>query len=771
VTQREFPSPDVTGTPPRYLDLMFACRDRLAEQLSSLLQRWLAQLDNIILKVAENAETDAFRSHCLEVMHEMLRKRSWLEQAFSQRLNAGFDDFIYGRGYSPAGTIRTPTADQLALVDKEDQEISLALANAVHNANANCALQLYTLSHRLALVNGGSRLGEFSPALPACPAQIGDAFRAALMSVDFPVHFRIRIALVKAFDQCVLRETGKLYDEFNERLVWADILPNLALGAVQSGGERADRPDTVAAPAAEQKAFDGDAGDEEPVSGNEIFQEIRAVLARRRPGPPDAGARPSQPANAGDRISSAALISLLDSLKSAPAANSPPAGTPGFGQPSLESIKDAYHEQLAKLTELVKQQRMSAADADIIDLVGMLFDFILQDEHLPDSVKALLSQLHTPILKVAILDPKFFLRSRHPARKLLNAMAQAGALCSEEETDEHGVFAKLKWIVERILDEFEGKTEIFGGLLDDFNVFLDNFRRRTKLLEKRAVETAKGRERLREARQTVSREIVDRTWNRKLPKVAEELLMGPWANYLALVCLRHGTDSSEWQAGLSVANEVIWSVEPKVTESERATLRAKAPGLEKAIKQGLAAIGDPAIHCDRILRELSACQQALPAAESGAPPADPGRSGSGLSPDHPRPEAPPDVHRDKAIWADAGPPATSYSSLIKQAPPELLAIISQLKTIKLGTWFEFVDAKKNAKRRAKLSWYSPKTAYYIFVDQAGIQVAVKSLRALSREMREGETRILPLQKTPLMDRALESIHATLKRSEHPGSRA
>ena len=52
-----------------------------------------------------------------------------------------------------------------------------------------------------------------------------------------------------------------------------------------------------------------------------------------------------------------------------------------------------------------------------IDLVGMLFEYMLSDEHLPDSVKALLSYLHTPFLKIAFIDKDFFEQPEHPARK------------------------------------------------------------------------------------------------------------------------------------------------------------------------------------------------------------------------------------------------------------------------------------------------------------------------------------------------------------------
>ena len=67
----------------------------------------------------------------------------------------------------------------------------------------------------------------------------------------------------------------------------------------------------------------------------------------------------------------------------------------------------------------------AAADADMIDLVGMIFEHRLKDEDLPNVAKAELSRLHTPYLKVAIVDKRFFTDKTHPAHELLNTLANA----------------------------------------------------------------------------------------------------------------------------------------------------------------------------------------------------------------------------------------------------------------------------------------------------------------------------------------------------------
>lgn len=745
------------GALPRYRDVLQTCQDAIVDQFAKRFNALFAQMDNFMLGLAENAETNAARNHCFEVMHEILLRQTNIERTFSTELARGFTNFAAGKSEPLRSGGETRKVDKLSLVEKEDYEISLAYSTVLHGANTQYSAQLFALNHRLAIVNGGVKLGEYNPALPGSPAQVCDALQTALDILDIPVSHKIKIALIREFDRQVLGQAEKIYDDFNDTLIKAGILPNLSLEAI--GYKPAERQTAGAAevqvageserPGTEEAQ--GETVPEESSLDKEIFQGIQALLARRHGD--GSGSTPAQPHF---QTNFPELLATLNKLQT----SAPPFVERRSVHQSLNAVKEAFSEQLVRLADIVKEQQVNSADADIIDLVGMLFEYILNDNTLPDSVKALLSHLHTPILKVALLDKKFFFRSKHPARRLLNAMTQAGVLCNTGDNDEQGIFAKMEATVEEILQKFEDNTELFSVLLDDFNSFLDNFNRRSKIVEKRVVETAKGRERLREARQSVSQEIVDRTWNRTIPKAAEDLLMGPWANLMVLALLRNGQDSEEWKQALVVLDEVLWSIEPKESEAERQQLRDKLPRLEESIRSGLAMIGDPEVNTNCLLQELAACHEAMlngPSEKMAAKAPTPQAAPATKSPDAPR----------TVIWDDVEvePAQARPHPFMKQADPELLAIIEQLKNTKLGAWFEFTDTQKNNKLRAKLSWYSPKTSYYIFVNQAGIQLAVKSLRTLAKEMQRGETRIVPPARKPLMDRALETIHSFLGKSE------
>jgi hypothetical protein len=479
-----------------------------------------------------------------------------------------------------------------------------------------------------------------------------------------------------------------------------------------------------------------------------LFQSIRQMLA----------ARHSDQAATGSAHGGAIatdLTALLGSLNSLPL-NTVAISQIPFGQLSLDAIKAHFAEQTAQLAKLARQQNVATADMDLIDLVGLLFEFVLNDNSLPDSVKALLSHLHTPILKAAIVDRKLFFRGTHPAQRLLNALTHAGALCNGNGSDSQGIFAKIRLAVEDIVQNYEEDAELFVRVLKNFNGFMDNLKRRSQAVEKRSVESAKGRERLREARQVVSKDIVDRLWAYALPKSVVELVMGPWANLLVLTYLRNGRDSQEWTDALQVVEGIIWSVQPKTSKAEQQKLRAMLPVLEEKILAGLTLIGDPENNGKALFSAFhSECLSLLQKRVSGSP-----------EDDLPlklevRP-APPDIQSSRAVWNDIDPPIAPWEFFAQNASAGLSETVETLKSTPLGTWFEFTDLEKSAKQRAKLSWFSEKTSYYIFVDAAGIQVAVKSMRTLCNEIAKGETRIVPMTDKPFMDRALETIHVLLK---------
>ena len=84
-----------------------------------------------------------------------------------------------------------------------------------------------------------------------------------------------------------------------------------------------------------------------------------------------------------------------------------------------------------------------------------------------------------------------------------------------------------------------------------------------------------------------------------------------------------------------------------------------------------------------------------------------------------------------------------------------------LKKLKFGTWFE-LEADDGKLHRLKLSWYSPVTQKYMFVDKSGVQALVIPIELLTRQMMRGRARMLKQPTLPFVDRALDAVLSVLQ---------
>ncbi|MBX4373405.1 DUF1631 domain-containing protein, partial [Mycobacterium tuberculosis] len=75
-------------------------------------------------------------------------------------------------------------------------------------------------------------------------------------------------------------------------------------------------------------------------------------------------------------------------------------------------------------------------------------------------------------MKVAMLDRRMFVQKTHPARKLLNSLAEACEGNTGESQAERVLMGKVEEIIERLVAEFNENLAIFLTLEEEFRDFL-----------------------------------------------------------------------------------------------------------------------------------------------------------------------------------------------------------------------------------------------------------------------------------------------------------
>lgn len=755
------------GIQPRLGELAQSCRKLLMNHLAEHLGGVFGQVDDTLFECAEKAESNQLQSLLFDSMREIHKLRPQIERAYHQTIARNFSDFFDGKLKPPPGIDESP-AEQLALVQNEDYEESLQIINMASRVKARCSQPLFALEQRLALLNNGEKLQEDGN--PFGPQMIALAFREALAPCPFPL--RIKTVLYSLFDQHVMRNLDSLYAALNQRLIDAGILPNLkhsvlrspplprhtiAPGAAtEAAGQIPPGPATAPNATAAKATGARPSGEAAPSLNGPppsdpaaLLDSLSALLGEHRRHASDAplpGGTPSiasfAPRGARRTYSASELLAALNRMQRQSAAEL----AQRMRQPQrVEGLKSDLQRQLESHSHHPGQQKLSDQEANTIDLVGMLFDFILDDTCLADCYKTALSHLHTPYLKVALQDQALFTQHQHPARRLLNALAQAGVLFGSPD-DECGLLNKMRWVVERVIDGFSGDLLLFEALLEEFDEYTSTLKHKIELRERRAVEAAKGRDKLLDARLQALEVIAGCLNEREPPSIIRNFLELTWTDALVFILLRHGEHSHEWQRAGEVAEQLAWSG-TLLDEAGRERLRGLRVALLGDLRKGLQLLG--VYHEDgirRLLQDLVACQHAVQAKQP--------QLAAALNPPLPESTLGAMLGEDAAL-ATLAPPEPAPSAQIQ-------ALGDELMHIEFGTWFEF--AADGRTRLLKLSWFSPTTRNYMFVDHSGQRVAIKPLALLAGEMEQGLARIVPPERdTPLMDRALTAIYRVLQR--------
>ena len=753
------------GIQPRFGDLVQSCRKLVMNRLAEHLTGVFAQVDDTLFECAEKAENNQVQTLFFDNMREIRRQRPQIERSYHQQIAQNFSDFLDGKLIPPPSASELD-AEHMALVQNEDYEESLQVTNMVSRVKARCAQPLFALEQRLALLNNGQKLGE--DINPFGPQMIAQAFRDALTPCPFPL--RIKVILYTLFDTHVMQSLDNIYAALNQRLIDAGVLPNLKYTAQRNNppaqakatptavhtepsiaGSTSNRnsPATGQADTQRYSTDSSDLSGPPPSDPQELLGNLATLLGEHRQRDIDApllgGTRSIASFTPREATSTYSASALLDALNRMQQQSANDLSQRLHRPQQVEGLKADLQQQLEAHSELPGQQKVSDQEADVIDLVGMLFDFILDDDNLPDTCKTTLSHLHTPYLKVALQDKALFTQHHHPARRLLNAMAQAGVLYGGEG-DERGLLAKMQWVVERVIHDFFGDLQLFDGLLDEFNEFVATLRHKVELRERRAVEAAKGRDKLLGARQHAVDVIANSLTNRQPPTIIRNFLELTWADVLVFVLLRNGDQSPEWQRASEAAEQLAWSG-TLLDEADCERLQKLRVPLLEDLRKGLELLGG--YHEDgirRLLQDLVACQHAVQAKQP--------QVAARLKPTLPESPLAAMLGEDAALTTLA----PRESTLSARA----LALAKELGHIEFGTWFEFVSGDQV--RTLKLSWFSPTTRNYMFVDQSGQRVAIKPITQLATEMEQGLARIVtPERGAPLVDRALTAIYRVLQR--------
>lgn len=727
-------SPASAMQPLRLAPALVHVRDAALPPLKQALQTLFESADDTLFEMADRAATNSEQSLFFEAMRELRLKRHGIVRDFLQRYLDAFACLNqYEIGREPA--FEVPGYDNLALVQNDELEERVAVDSMVTKAMGRLGV---ALSHLTARFNTliSKKLEEKNH--PLGPQTLCEAF---LLSCGQGMDIKVKLIVLKLFDKFCLDNLDRLYADVNQLLKQAGVLPEL-----QSVLPKRPTGRSGAAPVVENAQALPAIGD---MGSDEAFGVLQQLLAQSR-----SVVRPTSTHNADALpITQQDLMRLLSHLQQ-------------------HVPVDAVAEQTADLRQQVdsllsrasaksgKTRVVGEVDDDVINLVAMLFEFILDDRTLPDSLKALIARLQIPMLKVAVLDKAFFSRTSHPARRLLNEIAAAALGWSDQDNAQRdSLYQTIEAIVQRLLNEFVDDPRIFAELLDEFTGFISAQRRRSELLEQRTRDAEEARAKTELARQHVEQALNARLLGKTLPQVVVRLVHEGWSKVLMLTCLKQGADSAVWQANLARLDELIWSVTLPEGVEARQRLRTLAPELLRSLRVGLDEAGVDSFSAHEWLglletfyrhafKRLSrqAHEHAMPEKVETEP----------VEPSPAEPAMVAVIEQLQLLSPGEQPAAVECEAEVESDQQALL----QVDNLRVGSWLEILK-EDGQKLRCKLAAWIKPTGKYIFVNRNGMKVLEKTRNSLAVEFQRGAIRLL--DDALLFDRALESVIGNLRR--------
>ena len=385
---------------------------------------------------------------------------------------------------------------------------------------------------------------------------------------------------------------------------------------------------------------------------------------------------------------------------------------------------------------------MQQADDDVMNFVGMLFDYILNDRNLAIPMKALIARLQIPIVKVSIIDKSFFEKTSHPARQLLNELSSAGiGWSSTRELKRDALYNKIESVVLRVLNGFSDNPQIFSELVKELREYITTDHKRSVVVEERVKKTEAGKAKTVGAKRAVQKLINQKASGLRLPPEIGRFISEIWSKVLVYLWVKHGTESEPWNAGLNSLDDLLWCVQPLNTIQDLELREGLAPELVSRLDQSMDQI---AVSANERHAYLGCIKKHLEQV----------------------------AKHDRAYLEDDIEPVENESfqeleeivltapddSSFETTPPEP-KYLDQILALSEGVWVE-LEKSPGERIRCKLATIVQPGDLYIFVNRRGMKVAERTRMGLAVDLKRGALTVL--HESQVFDRALQAVIGNLR---------
>jgi len=715
----------------------------VSRDIIEMLHTMFDGIDDSFFELANNAHTNNEQNQFFEAMRDIRIKRKNIEKDFTQTISRLFSK---EHVYRQAPKVEKPnfsSLEGLTLVKNDDLEEDVAITSMATKAQSNFQGPLLHFHARISKLYGANKVEDISS--PLNPKELSIGFSQACANLE--IELKERLIVYKQFDRYVLSNLNIVLEEANKTLIRLGIIPDFKTSDVR--GKQGPKSESLSSPVQHANTTSDQNQTETSINA---FPQLQTLLAnirsthnssdRNNSSSTPTPFHESQPTQL---IETKDLISLLNAIQNA-SKPSTQNQTQIKGQAKIIDI----HSELKNRINLNSQSSnknpaFNQTNDDLINLVAMLFEFILEDYNLAAPIQVLISRLQIPILKVVIKDSTFFNSSQHPARQLLNSLAKAGIGWGELQNNAHdALYEKIHQTVYKILDEFNGDISFFDTLNKEFNVFINKEDKKSKIVEQRTKEAETGQAKTKQAQRVVEAELhsISSFSTHPIPELISNILKNGWSRVMFLAFLKDEKEH-QWEKVCQTAKDLIWCLQPLTAQKDRQRWIAIAPKLLKDLKSGLEEVSYNSSSLDQTITDIRSTLTSI------------FKNANFNSTDQAVARQP---SPEKSNTSNTNESAVEKQLASKDTNQEkYLTIIEQLKP---GTWLEFTLLNGN-KYRCKLSAIISEADCFIFVNRMGLKTVEKTKTELTEDLRKKQ--VIVLEQGLMIDRALTALTSSLRK--------
>lgn len=400
------------------------------------------------------------------------------------------------------------------------------------------------------------------------------------------------------------------------------------------------------------------------------------------------------------------------------------------------------------------------------EVVRLMLENLMQDSRMLPAVRQNLKALEPVLLRLSYTDPRFFSEKKHPARQFLDKFTSRSLAFTSEEEEGYARFQKTLDNAVQVLMGGEGDANAFARLLRKLEEgwVQDEAQHRQRAEEAaRALLHAEQRNMLA---QRLAVDFLERTDNKRVPELVVNFLRGPWAQVVAESQLRGPDGTQDADGYLALVDDLIWSVQLRLTRRHRARLVDMVPQMLVKLRQGLQRIDYPEDRIPPFFDGLiSIHEQAFEAGRGAVSEA------GGTSAESPEAEPAVPELADDGFWmaddeaadsgflheqADIAPPPA-------EAPQAAAPVVREdwtAETLGTGSWVNL--ALDGVWVRAQLTWASPHRTLFMFTSAGGAAHSM-SRRTMDRLRDTGLIQLV--SDGHVMDNALDAVAQAALRND------